>query len=216
MREIFLLFIYLLVGMVLAPWAIYASLGTALGLFEGLPSPRAAMTASYLVAFAMSCLCWKFAEAPARLLVNLAAGGMVFLAMLLGDGPALALVAFGAPAGVFWFAAIITLMWLLDRLSGSSEPFPLGARARADRQAQTLAREKSAAREQKLAGKMATAETDVLELIAREPGLRAPAIAQALDLPLSKTRPLLQALADAGRLRAQGGDHGVAYHPDKG
>lgn len=213
MREILLLFVYLLVGMALVPWAIYASLGTLLGLFEGLLSPLAAMAASYVAAFVMFCLCWKWSQAPARLLINLAAGGAVFLAMLFGGEPSFALVAFGVPAGVLWFAVIITLMWLFDRLSGSSEPFPLGPRAHAERQAQQLAREQTVVRKQKHAGRMATAETDILELIARDQGLRAPAIAAALDLPLSAVRPLLQALADSGRLNAESTAHGLDYHP---
>lgn len=214
MREILLItFIYIPVAFILVPVAIHAGLGYPLGLYDDLPLGGLTFVASYGVAFLTFCLTMRIDEEPGKQLINLATALLIFTAALIGDRPAMALILFGAPVGVLIFAALQVLMWILDELSGSPRPFPFSLDAVAEKAAREKHQAEGAERERILSQKLKTAKPDTIALIAREPGLNAPAIAKAIDLHLLHCRPLLEALAGDGLLRAENTPYGIRYYP---
>ncbi len=217
MREFLILFfVYMPIAFILVPVAIHVGLGYPLGLYDDLPPGRSIFVASYGVAFMALCLTLRVDEEPGKQLINLGTALLIFTAALIGDRPAVAFILFGAPVGVLICAALQVLMWNLDKLSGSRRPFPFSLDAIAER----AAREKRSAeweeRDRVLSQKLQTANADTIALIAGEPGLNAPAVAKAIDLHLSHCRPLLEALAGDGLLRAENTPYGIRYYPAEG
>ncbi len=169
--------------------------------------------ASYGVAFVALCLTMRVDEEPGKQLINLGTALLIFTAALIGDRPAVAFILFGAPVGVLICAALQVLMWNLDKLSGSRRPFPFSLDAIAEKAAREQRQAETAERNRILRQKRKTAKADTSALIAREPGLNAPAIAKAIDLHLLHCRPLLEALAGDGLLRAENTPYGIRYYP---
>ena len=214
MREFLLLFfVYIPIAFILVPVAIHVGLGYPLGLYDDLPPGRLIFVASYGVAFVTFGLTMRVDEEPGKQLINLGTALLIFTAALIGDRPAVAFILFGAPVGVLIFAALQVLMWILDELSGSPQPFPFGPIAIAEKAARAKRKAETAERDLDLSRKLETANADTIALIAREPGLNAPAVAKAIDLHLSHCRPLLEALAGDGLLRAENTPYGIRYYP---
>lgn len=214
MREFLLLtFVYAPVVFGLVPWAIHAGLGHALGLYDDLPAGGTVFVASYAVAVVGLGTTMNVDAEPGKQFLNFGAALLIFAAALIGDRPAVDLILFGAPVGVLWFAVLQVLMWILDATSGSPRPFPYGPAALAAPAIRKKQRAEAAAREQEVRQRLETAADEVVALVAGEPGMRVPVISEALGLPVSRTRPLLEAMIAAGRLRGEQTDHGMRYYP---